>query len=144
MRDYSLAYLSAASLSPPEAIDVAAQLGYRHVGVRLRPSVDGGAFQDLLGDRQLMRDTLARQRDSGVGVWDIEVVRIGAGFDARACLPLLEAGAELRARAVLAIAEDPDPVRLVQAYAALCALALPFALTVDLEFLPWSTVRNAG
>ena len=144
MRSYSLAYLTANSLTPPQAIGVAAQLGYSHVGLRLWPSVNAGEFQDLIGDAALLRETQAAQRDTGVGVRDLEVVRIGADFDASACLPLFEAGATLQARAVLAIGEDPDEPRLVNSYARLCEQALPFGLTVDLEFLPWTAVCDAN
>ena len=143
MRSYSLSYLTASSLTPPQAIAVAAQTGYSHVGLRLWPSVPGGAFQDLLDDPPLMRETMARLQDTGVAVFDLEVIRIGAQFDALACRPLLEAGAALKARAVLVVGDDPEPARLAHAYAHLCELALPFALSVDLEFLPWTAVRDA-
>lgn len=144
MRSYSLAYLTASSLTPPQSVAVAAQLGYSHVGLRLWPSVSGGEFQNLIGDPRLMRETIAGLRDTGVAVRDLEVVRITTGFDAKACLPLLEAGAALQARGVLVIGEDPDRNRLAQSYAGLCELALPLGLTVDLEFLPWTTVRDAN
>ena len=57
---------------------------------------------------------------------------------------MLEAGAALGAGALLVIGEDPDPQRLAQSYARLCELALPLGLTVDLEFLPWTAVRDAN
>ena len=144
MRSYSIAYLTASSLTPPQAVAAAAQLGYSHVGLRLWPSVVGGEFQNLIGDARLMRETIATLRETGVGVRDLEVVRIAAGFDANTCRPLLEAGAALGARALLVIGEDPDPQRLAQSYARLCELALPMGLTVDLEFLPWTAVRDAN
>ncbi len=144
MRNYSLSYLTASSLTPPRAVAVAAQTGYSHVGLRLWPSMPGGPFQDLLGDPQLMRETAARLQDSGVAVFDLEVIRIGENFDPAACLPFLEAGAALKARAVLAVGDDTDPSRLARSYARLCELALPFGLTVDLEFLPWTAVRDAN
>lgn len=89
MRSYSLAYLSAAPLTPPQAVDVAAQLGYRHVGLRLLPSAPGGAWQPILEEPALLGETLARLRDSGVGVLDLEVIRIGAQFDPAAFHALL-------------------------------------------------------
>lgn len=144
MRSYSLAYLTAHTLTPPQALCAAAQLGYSHIGVRLRPSVTGGDFQDLIGDAPLMRETQAVLRDTGVGVRDLEVVRIGEGFDLESYRPMLEAGAALQARSLLAMGEDPDPQRLAASLARLCEMAQSCGLTVDVEFLPWTTVRDAN
>lgn len=144
MRFYSLSYLTASSLTPAQAIAVAAQTGYSHVGLRLCASMPGAAFQDLLNDAHLMRETLARSRNTGVGVFDIEVIRIRDNFDASDWLALLEAGAALRARGVLVVGDDPDPSRLAQSFAGLCEIAQPFGLTVDLEFLPWTAIRDAN
>ena len=143
MRSYSLAYLSAAALTPPQVVAVAAQAGYQFVGLRLLPSMAGGASQPLLSDAALMRETQASLRDTGVGVMDLEVLRVGPAFDPGACLPFFEAGAALGARAVLAIGEDPDESRLADTFGRLCATAAPFGLSVDLEFLPWTTVPDA-
>ncbi len=41
-RVYSLAYLTSAPLPPPEAISLAAQLGYGAVGLRALPAAPGG------------------------------------------------------------------------------------------------------
>lgn len=84
------------------------------------------------------RETVAAQRDTGVGVPDLEIIRIGPGFDARAVSPLLEAGAALKARAVPVAGDNPDFARLVDGYAQLCDVMLPFGLTADLEFMPWT------
>jgi sugar phosphate isomerase/epimerase len=143
MRHFSLAYLSAHALTPPQVVDVAAQAGYSHVGLRLLPSTAGGASQPLMTDAALLRATQARLRDTGVAVMDLEVLRIGADFDPQSCLPMFETGAALQARAVLAIGEDTDEARLAERFARLCALAVPFGLSIDLEFLPWTTVPDA-
>jgi len=144
MRSYSLAYLSAHTLTPPQAVDVAAEVGYQFVGLRLLPSAPGGTWQPLISDPALLHETQARLRDTGVGVMDLEVIRIGAGFDPGAYTTFLEVGAALQARAVLVIGEDTDESRLADSYARLCAVAAPYDLTVDLEFLPWSTVPDAS
>ena len=144
MRAYSLSYLTASSLTPAQAIAVAAQTGYSHVGLRLSASMPGGAYQDLLNDAHLMREARASMQNTGVGVFDIEVIRIGENFDASDWLALLEAAAALKARGVLVVGDDPDPARLAQSFGSLCALAQPFALTIDLEFLPWTPVRDAN
>lgn len=143
MRSYSLAYLSASALSPAAMLRLAAELGYAHVGLRLLPNGPGGPYQPWLDDPAQQRETLAAQRDTGVGVFDLEIVRIGPGFEAQAYKPLFEAGAALRARAVLVAGDDTEEARLVEGYARLCELAAPYGLSCDLEFMPWTAVPDA-
>jgi sugar phosphate isomerase/epimerase len=142
-RTYSLAYLTAHTLTPPQAVRLAAQLGYRHVGLRLLPNAAGAPQQFLIGQPAVLRETVAAIKDTGVGVFDLEIIRIGADFDPRNALPLLEAGAELAARAVLVAGDDTDLPRLSERYARLCELMLPFGLSADLEFMPWTAVPDA-
>jgi len=143
MRTYSLAYLSAGSLTPAGMLRLAAELGYAHVGLRLLPNGPGGPFQAWLDDPQQQRETLAAQRDTGVGVFDLEIIRIGEGFDALTYRPLLEAGAALQAKALLVAGDDTNEARLVEGYARLCELAAPYGLSCDLEFMPWTAVPDA-
>ena len=142
-RSYSMAYLTSHTLTPPESIRLAADLGYANVGLRLLPNAAGAPQQFLIGLPDVLRETLAAQRDTGIGVLDLEIIRIGSGFDAHAYLPLLEAGAALKARAVLVAGDEPDFARLVDGYAQLCELMLPFGMTADLEFMPWTAVPDA-
>lgn len=142
-RACSMAYLTGHRCSPPEAVRVAAATGYDLVGLRLWPNAPGAQQQHLLGDAALLRETLAACRDTGVGVFDLEIVRIGEGFDPRLYLPLFEAGAALGARAVLVAGDDADLSRLGVNYARLCEQMAPFGLTADLEFMPWTAVPDA-
>ena len=96
-RIYSLAYLTSCALSPTQAVGLAAELGYAHVGLRLLPNAPGARQQHLIDRPEVLRETIAAQRDTGVGVLDLEIIRIGEDFDERRYLPLLEAGAALRA-----------------------------------------------
>jgi sugar phosphate isomerase/epimerase len=74
-----------------------------------------------------------------------EPVRYEAGF---------EAAGRLGARIVQVIGDDGDERRLTDNYAALCALAAPYGLTLDLEYMAFARpnrladtrriVRNAG
>ncbi|WP_432257306.1 sugar phosphate isomerase/epimerase family protein [Cupriavidus sp. TMH.W2] len=140
---YSLAYLTSNTLTPPQAIQLAATLGYRFAGLRLVPNAAGAPRQALIGCPDILRETQAVQRDTGVGVFDLEIIRIGADFDPRASLPLLDVGAALKARAVLVAGDDTDPARLADSYARLCELMLPYGMTADLEFMPWTAVPDA-
>lgn len=143
-RSYSFAWLTGYTLTPPQAIRLAAELGYADVGLRLLPNAAGAPQQFLIGQPEVLRETLAAQRDTGVGVFDVEIIRIGEDFDARTYLPLLEAGAALKARAVLVAADDTNAARLADSYASLCTLMQPFGMTADIEFMPWTAVPNAN
>lgn len=142
-RHYSLAYLTSNTLTPLLAVQLAAQLGCAYVGLRLLPNAAGAPQQVLIGHDAVLRETQAAIRDTGVGVFDLEIVRIGADFDALHYRPLLDAGAALRAKAVLVAGDDPEPQRLAEGYARLCELMQPYGMTADLEFMPWTAVPDA-
>lgn len=142
-RAYSLSYLTSHRCSPPQAVRVAAAAGYRCVGQRLWVNATAAPDQALLCDASVLRETHAACRDTGVGVLDLEIVRIGEGFDPRFYLPLFEAGAALGARVVVVVGDDAEPARLADSYARLCAATAPFGLMADLEFMPWTAVPDA-
>lgn len=142
-RIYSLAYLGSHRCSPAEAIRVAAQTGYHFVGLRLWPNAPGAPQQHLLGLPDVLRETLAAQRDTGVGVLDLEIIRIGDHFDPHTWDALYDAGAALQAKAILVAGDDGQESRLTENYARLCEVMKPFGMTADLEFMPWTAVKDA-
>lgn len=142
-RLFSLAYLSSHRCTPAEAIRVAAATGYQFVGLRLWPNAAGAPQQHLLGNPQALRDTLAAQADTGVGVFDLEIIRIGEQFDPHTWDALYDVGAALKAKAILVAGDDPDEARLTANYARLCEVMQPYGMTADLEFMPWTAVPNA-
>jgi sugar phosphate isomerase/epimerase len=137
-REYSLAHLTALSLAPRELIGVAAGAGYRYVGLRLNRVTSAEPLYPLITDRALMRDTKAQLADSGVGVLDVELARMDAEHDARSYRALLEAAADLGARHVITQLPDPDRGRATDRFAAICDLAAPLGLGIDLEFPSWT------
>jgi sugar phosphate isomerase/epimerase len=142
-RIYSLAYLTSRRCTPPEALCVASANGYAYVGLRLWPNAPGAPQQYLLGLPDMLRETLAAQRDTGVGVFDMEIIRIGEQFDPHTWDALYDAGAALKAKAILVAGDDTDEARLSDNYARLCDVMQPFGMTADLEFMPWTAVPNA-
>lgn len=140
--EFSLAHLTVLSLAPLEMIGVAARTGYRYVGLRLIAVTPETPGYPLMSDKSMLRETKSRLADTGVGVLDIEFVRLAPETDISDFESFLETGAELGARHVITAAYDPDRGRLIDRYAALCDLAAPFGLTVDLEFYPWTNVPD--
>jgi sugar phosphate isomerase/epimerase/4-hydroxyphenylpyruvate dioxygenase-like putative hemolysin len=136
--DYSLAHLTALSLSPPELVDAAAEAGYRYVGLRLVRVTPHEPHYPLATDPALMRTTLVHLAATGIQVLDVELARISPNESPRDFERFLDAAAELGARHVITQLPDPDRTRKVDRFAELCDMARPLGLTVDLEFPSWT------
>lgn len=134
---FSAAHLSALNLSPPDLIRAAGEVGFDHVGLRLIRTTEAEPHHDLIGDRALMRASLAALADSGISVWDVEVARMDPNHGPAFYAPMLDAAVELGARHVIAQTPDPDLNRATDRLARLCEMAAPLELKVDLEFISW-------
>jgi len=139
---FSMACLTALNLTPPQTVRVAALAGYRNVGLRLLPASPGGIAWPLMSDAAMLAATLAAVADTGVTVFDLEIIRINEHFALETYRPLFEVGQRLGAQAILVGGDDPDRSRLIDRYAALCEAAAPYGLSCDLEFMPWTPVRD--
>jgi sugar phosphate isomerase/epimerase len=142
--DFSLAHLTVLQLAPPEMVRAAANSGYRYVGLRLIPVTPESPGYPLMTDRTMMRETRAALADTGVGVLDIEFVRITPEIDVAALEPFVAAGAELAARHVITAPYDPDLARLAERFGAIADLAGRHRMSALLEFFPWTVVPNLG
>lgn len=138
-----LAALTVLDVAPLEHIGLAERHGFDTVGFRLLPAVPGTTAYPIHQNRVALREVRARLADSPVRVFDIEIIRIAADFDAAAYTPLLEASAMLGARAVLVAGDDHDLGRLADSYAALAALCARYGIAASLEFMPWTAVPDA-
>lgn len=141
-RPLGIAQLTLLETPPPEMIEIAAAAGADCVGIRLIPVLPDTPFYPLMTDAALMRETLRRMDDTGVRVFDIEIVRLEAETDVARFTPFFEAGARLGAKAILVAAYDREPARLAETYARFCDAAAPYGLTADLEFMPWTAVPD--
>ena len=142
-RVFSLAYLSSHRCTPPEAVRVAAANGYHFVGLRLWPNAPGAPQQFLFDQPTELKETQSAMADTGVGIFDVEIIRIGERFDPHTWDALYEVCAALKAKAILVAGDDLDEARLTQNYARLCEVMRPYGLTADLEFMPWTAVKDA-
>jgi len=137
----SISHLTILDAPPPEFVSAAAEAGFDAVGVRVWPAADEPPYP-MLGDTPMMRETLARLADTGLRVFDVEVLRIRPDRSHDAELRILDAGARLGARAVLVICNDPDEERLVGRFAAVCEAAGERGLRAGLEFMIFSSVKT--
>jgi sugar phosphate isomerase/epimerase len=139
-RIISLAALTVLELSPPDMVEVAARCGYSHVGLRVIAATPDEAHFPLLADAGLSTETKARLADTGLGVLDIEILRLTPDTDVAAFESVLEFGAKLGARFALVAGNDPDLARMADNLAALGELALVYGIVPHLEFMPWTDV----
>lgn len=119
--------LAAGSLLDTDAfgvIDAAAAAGFDGVGLRM----SGVHGQDPA-------EIAAAARSLGLIVHDVEVHRIGTDAHAE---PLLDAAAEVGARAVLVVSDLTDPTATVDAVGELVVLAGERDLAIGLEYMSWT------
>lgn len=141
MTQYSLAQLTFVEASPPELIRLAGSTGYDYVGLRLL-EVTGGDAWPLASDAKLLRETKEALAAFGVGLLDIELVRLQPETIIADLEPTIAVAAELGARHVLTQAHDSDWARLVHNFGSLCDLLAKYELTADIEFLTWTANRG--
>jgi sugar phosphate isomerase/epimerase len=141
-RPIALAALTVLELTPPQMIDCAAQAGYSHVGLRLIPATATEPQHATIGNTALMREVMARLAATGIGVLDVEILRLKHDTDVRDFLPVLETAARVGARNALIAGNDPVEARLIDRFGALCDLAAPFGIAPSIEPMPWTDCRD--
>lgn len=139
MRPLAVAHLTAIELSPCELIDAAAEAGFEAVCLRLLPA---GRVDPTRTDPGPLAETRSRLDHHGLGVIDVEVIRLRPSLDLDAIAPAIEAAATIGARHLLAIGEDGEDEQLAEQLHALCLRAAPLGLRPMLEFIPFTVVRT--
>jgi sugar phosphate isomerase/epimerase len=142
-RPLSLAHLTVLDTTPPELVSVAAEAGFRTVGIRLTatPSV-GVPPYDILRDGPVLRETLARLRDTGISVLDTEFLRFEPDEPVGVPDGFLDVSARLGAKYVLVMSAEPAEMRTIERFGELCDQAAPYGLQVGLEFAVYTGVRT--
>jgi sugar phosphate isomerase/epimerase len=138
-----LAALTVLDTAPLEHIGLAERHGFDTVGFRLLPAAPGTTAYPIHRDPAALRAVAARLANSPVDLFDVEIIRIGEDFDAFAHRGLLDAAAQLGARAVLVGGDDRDLSRLTDSYAQLARLCADYGIAASLEFMPWTAVPDA-
>lgn len=143
-RQFSLAFLTVADLPAPEAIRVAAETGYAAVGLRLLPAAASGeAPYPVFTDKAVLAEAQSALAETGIRVGDVEIIRLKPDTRVEDFRPFLECAAALGAANILVAGDDTDHGRLTQTFGAFAELATGYGMTSDLEFMPWTGVRNA-
>ncbi len=135
-RKFSLAHLTALRCPTPELIYIAAMAGYDYVSPRLvNLGVAGEGNYDLASQPQLLAQTKRAMEATGVGIHDIELMRILEGVDLRSYEPAMEVGASLGAKFVLSSIWTSNKPYYIEKFGELCDLAAKYGLGVQLEFV---------
>jgi sugar phosphate isomerase/epimerase len=145
-REVALAILAMLDVPPADVVDVAAAAGYDAITLRLagsnRERADEPESHPLIGDTPARRATVRRLRETGLGVLDVEVLRLRPETDVVGVRPMLESAQALGARHLLVVGLDDDEARMVDRFAALCAEAEPYGVRPALEFMRMSSVAT--
>jgi len=90
-----LAALTVLDTAPLRQVDLAEKHGFDTIGIRLLPAAPGTTAYPLHEDDAALDALIRRLDDSPIEVFDLEIIRLGADFDPKSYVPLLEAGARL-------------------------------------------------
>src|SRR5512138_3955535 len=132
-RPISLAHLTVLDATPPELVTVAAEAGFRTIGIRLTATASVGVpTYDILRDGPILRETLRRLADTGVSVLDTEFLRFEPEHPVGVPEGFLEVSARLGARNVLVMSAEPEEARTLERFGDLCDRAAAFGLHVNL------------
>jgi sugar phosphate isomerase/epimerase len=101
----------------------------------------GVAYPTKVGT-QAHRDVANLLRAEGMRLNDVEFIQLTPDIDIPSFRPMLEAASDLGAASVTVSGDDVDQPRLTANFAALCDLAHPLGLRIDLEFMRWRVVGN--
>ena len=143
--EIGLEHLTLLGVSPPDLVTAAAAAGFTAVGLRISPVTDGERPWPVSPGSPMLAETVRRCGDTGMAVLDVEAVRLGPSTARKPEYgPVLEAAAELGARYVNAICDDPDLSRLSDSFARLVAAATPYGIRAVVEFMAYRSVATLG
>ena len=141
-RPLSLAHLSLIALAPGSLIVTAGAAGFDLVDLRLAPATPTDRDYDKDALKTLRRTLPALLRDTGLGLWDVEIIRLNDQTRPADYLPLMETAASLGARRLKLVCDSQDHGRAAALLARLCDLAHAFELVLDLEYMVFSGVKS--
>jgi sugar phosphate isomerase/epimerase len=136
--------LSLIDLAPDALIRTAGEAGFDLVDLRLSPATPTDRVYDKDALKSLFGQLRPVLRDAGLGVWDVEIIRLKDGTRPEDYLPLMETAAALGARRIKLVCDSTDHARLADILGGLCDLAAPFGLVLDLEYMIFSGVKSLG
>ncbi len=142
---FSLSHLTLIGATPVELVYIAARVGYDAVSPRFIPIRVPGEFLESPLDKAQVQAFQTALATTGIKVLDIELARITEDIDPCSFEPALEIGGEIGAKHMIMSAwtnSRDDRDYLIDVYSQTCDLAMPYGLTVELEFPSFSRLRT--
>lgn len=134
-RPFSLGHLTAITSPPPQLVRVAAETGYDMVSLRIVPF--GSPSYDLAENKAMYAATKAALGETKLPVLDVELARILPDVAVASYKPYLEIAAEFGAKHMTTSFWSPDHALVADKLCALCDLAQPYGVTINVEYLPF-------
>ena len=138
----SLAALTVLEVSPLEGVRIAASCGYTHIGLRPVAATPDEPHFPILADRNLSDELARTLSGEGIGVLDVEIVRLLPEMDWDLLGKVLDFAPRFSATRLLVADNDPEYARCRDSLAELAARAAPYGVTPHLEFMPWTCAPN--
>jgi sugar phosphate isomerase/epimerase len=147
MVELSIEYLSVFGLPPVRMVELAADLGCRHITTSLRRSgpynPHGYPSFCLRDDAALRREMIAAMHERGVSPSSAEGIGIHANLDVRTAYPGdLEMLRELGVPRINVVSLDPDLERSFDQLGWLAEMAASCGIETELEFVPIFTIAD--
>lgn len=143
--NFALAPETLTGLAPVPFLRAAATAGFQHVGLRViegRGNVSADDAPALASTPATLAEIRAILDGEGLTVTELEWASLDGTAEIAAYRPGLDIGASLGARHLCAVITDREPTRALDSFAALCALAAEHDIAVDIEFVPFTSIRT--
>ena len=142
MTKFSIAHLTFPDATVPEQVSAAAAAGYDYLDLRVIGLRAHGETRPLWEDEPMLRETEQRLADTGLRILDVNVIHVDANTNAGDALPIFELAQRLDAHDLLVMGWDEDEARLTSTVSALCEAALPYEVSISLEFARYTAVKS--
>jgi sugar phosphate isomerase/epimerase len=137
-----LDFLSVSGAHPVDHIEAAEANGFTSVGLRLVAPVGLALAHDIVNRPELLRETLAALKSTGIKVLDVEAFTLTETTDVADLERAFAVAAELGAQIVQVVVEDSNIGRARDRFAHMCALAGRYQMIVALEFMKWRSLKS--
>jgi hypothetical protein len=93
-------------------------------------------------DDALAREVAEASRSTGVGIAEVDILRLPMDAKADALVRFIDRAASLGAKHLVAVGLDDDEKKVTESFVQACRLAAPHGMTVNLEPISWNAVRS--
>ena len=146
MKNFSLAFLTILDIDLLEAIEIAADVGFDSIGLRLLPVTSSEGDYAIYKENFFLHDVIGALSRTGLKVCDIELIWLKPETNINQFNTFFDRSKLLEAKFVTVIIDDPDEVRYLDNFCRLCDKAAQFNITLNVEPISWvylSTINQA-